>query len=379
MLARRRGFALLIVLIAAAALFAMAMHAALGARSATIEARMLLERGTTLRQARSAASLVVSALGSTPERYEKLGGGGKSSSSGPSDAPPDDDDDEPEMELPQIIKDLVGDLLKPVEEGLQEQNNSAEGSGLAGRVRRNRITAPAKLTVFPSTPIIVPARAGAPAMRVNVADAFSQVNINMASRDELIRFFVASGIDTRLAADLSAQIIDWRDEDSSPLPGGAEQSDYLVRNIACRNGPFVSTDELLYLPAMTRDVFARIRADLTAWGDGRVHVASASRAVLLALPGMDEEIVSAIMQARAEGPITQPMLERLLPIRAREAQSRLRVDPNAAVRVRVEPVDRPGPSFEGIAVLDESGAIDVLTMQPIELPEPAASIARAAP
>jgi hypothetical protein len=362
-----RSFALILVLLAAAALFAVALHVAVTARAGTVEARVLGERAAALREARSAASIVLTSLGTTPERFASQSGTKASSNDG--DSPPESDDQPEEPELPAIIKELIGKNIKDVEDQakaeLEQQDRQVQGGGISGRSTGRQARERLRFTVVPPRPVVVRVREGGVAYRISVADALSQMNINEASRDQMLAYLAAKEVPFDRASAIAAQVIDWRDEDSSAEPGGAEQAQYTPRGIACRDASMTMLEELLYLPAMTPEIFVRIRPDLTTFGDSRVHVGSASRAVLMSLPGIDIATADAIIEAREAGPITDQILDRLLPIRARDSRDKLRVDPGGVLRLRIETIDAPGPAYEGLAVLSDKGGVQALGLRAV--------------
>ncbi|HID08588.1 MAG TPA: hypothetical protein EYP10_15745, partial [Armatimonadetes bacterium] len=85
---------------------------------------------------------------------------------------------------------------------------------------------------------------------VRVEDDAGKLNINVASRDELLTFF--QGDESIVDA-----ILDWRDEDDVPNPNGAESDYYqsLPLPYQCRNAPFETIHELLLVRGMTPDLF----------------------------------------------------------------------------------------------------------------------------
>ena len=70
-------------------------------------------------------------------------------------------------------------------------------------------------------------------------DEASKLNLNTASYDMLIAL-------PGMTAELAAAIIDWRDRNDTPEPGGAESETYLGLDppYQCRNAPFTSPEEL---------------------------------------------------------------------------------------------------------------------------------------
>lgn len=374
----RRGFALMLVLLASAALFAMAIYASVLYRGATIEARAMVDRAQALREARSAASLVLRSTLTTPSAFEdqadlsadpsRPGSGNNDGSDSPEDKP----DNKPE--LPAIIREMLGEEAKKLDKDQRDGLKGAvEGGGLSGRNKKPRRQTGATLPRSPISinPTEFALRAGADIATpgssyvVTLSDAASVLNLNTVDEAQLRVYFTVSGVPEETAPALAAQIIDWRDEDSFTSPGGAEQDFYSTRGIACRNGPFAAVAELLYLPAMTRELYDQVRSDFTTFGDGKVHVGTAPRAVLASVPGLSLELADALIQLRAAQPLTDKALDEFLPISARASRERLSVEPSSIVRVRVERLAPPALSFEGLAAL-RSGRIESLNLRPID-------------
>lgn len=175
-----------------------------------------------------------------------------------------------------------------------------------------------------------------------VSDEESRLNINVAELTELTKIV---GINPNIAA----AIVDWRDEDNTVTPGGAEADYYASLNppYRPRNGPFQTVRELL----MVRDVHpdqlleqvdddqestngepitARSGAasessagsgsfreggwaslltaqssveNVDAIGNARVQVQSADEAALTGIRGITKEIAKAIIAYRQRNPI----------------------------------------------------------------------------
>ncbi|MGQ0428595.1 MAG: type II secretion system minor pseudopilin GspK [Gammaproteobacteria bacterium] len=97
------------------------------------------------------------------------------------------------------------------------------------------------------------------------------------------RLLEQAGADRRWARLLA----DWLDTDTIPgFPDGAEDSAYLSQNPPYRaaNGPITTTTEMLALPGMTLEEFARIRPYVAALPAGsRINVCTAKAPLLAAL------------------------------------------------------------------------------------------------
>jgi general secretion pathway protein K len=135
---------------------------------------------------------------------------------------------------------------------------------------------------------------------VALRDAEASLNLNLATEDELQRFFDALGLDDAASNGLAQCIADWRDADDLPHPRGAERDAYLRagRAVLPRNGPFRDVAELGDVMGVTPAILRRARPHLTVLGTGQVNLNAAARPVLLALAGMTEEAVSVLERAR---------------------------------------------------------------------------------
>lgn len=251
---RRRGFALILVLLATAGVFALALHSAVLMRAATVESRLMVERARLERGAHGAAVLAIQGLLTSPEADPALLAGA-AGSGGDRPAPPEEQPPEDTLELPPFVKELLGDRLKEAEDerdrerGPQdpELRRLGEGGGLAGRLRRRDRVTPLSILGLPPAPIDVRPADDGPLFRVSLVDATGLLNINAAEEAQLAAYLAAHAVPIDQAAALVDQIIDWRDEDTLTRPRGAEQEVYSRLGIACRNGPFGAIEELRFL------------------------------------------------------------------------------------------------------------------------------------
>ncbi|MBN1186541.1 MAG: general secretion pathway protein GspK [Bacteroidales bacterium] len=129
-----------------------------------------------------------------------------------------------------------------------------------------------------------------------------------------------------------ASILDWIDENSDISPDGAETDYYkLLENpYIAKNAPFVTLGELLFIKGVTRriyngedlnrdgflnadesDGFLKLPFDnedsmldygltdvFTVYGDGKININTASKMVISALPGLDENVAVLIERNR---------------------------------------------------------------------------------
>lgn len=360
---RRSGFALILVLIATAAVFALTMHGAVVSRTVMVESGAFVDRADAERGARSAAVLVLNGLVASTDRardddLEPLGFGQHDAAP----APPSKED----RDLPPIVKALLEAAGKQIEDEahrhLDEEDRQitavAESGGLAGRARRAGSYRVLASVGLPAAPVEVRLREDGPLYRVMITDASGLLAVNSVSERDFAAFLRAHGVEHPDDIAIAHQLLDWIDDDNFTRERGAEQPAYLVRGIICRNAPLHSLEEMLYFPGMTPEIFRRIRRDLAIAGDGRVHAGSASREVLLSIPGLTEPNVDQIIERRnRSGGLTQEVLDDILPIMAREARERLRAEPSNVLRILVEsrPISGPSRHFEGLAILDDRG------------------------
>jgi general secretion pathway protein K len=114
---------------------------------------------------------------------------------------------------------------------------------------------------------------GTSATNCGVRAESEKLNLNRARTTDLASLLVGKGgVAPGVAEAIAAAIVDWRDPDSAPLTGGAEDQYYstLTDPYRCRNGPFGLVEELLLVKGVDAAVFARIRPYVTVYGEGAV-------------------------------------------------------------------------------------------------------------
>lgn len=133
-------------------------------------------------------------------------------------------------------------------------------------------------------------------------DSRARVHLNRAGRSDLVELFTALGIGRARSQRLAAALLDWRDPDARPRPGGAEARDYaaLGRPARPRDGPLPSVEELQRIRGFGRGLYRRLLPYVTVVGDGRVNVNSAPPPVLAVLPALDLTAARTVVRARSE-------------------------------------------------------------------------------
>jgi len=153
---------------------------------------------------------------------------------------------------------------------------------------------------------------------VEIVNETGKVNLNGAGQEQLARLFEARGVGKEQAAQLALAIDHWR------KPPGSEEESYKALDDYYRgagyqpsHNRFASVEEMLLVRGMNRDIFYGtaefgrdgirtlygVGQDLTVYSQSsQVNVNYGSRAALLSVPGMTEELAESIIQERRKGP-----------------------------------------------------------------------------
>src|SRR5437660_2209474 len=140
------------------------------------------------------------------------------------------------------------------------------------------------------------------AFDVVAVDETSKIDLNSAN-DALLKGLLTTsgGLEDQMAARIVDAIADWRDPDDLKRPNGAEEADYRAANLKYgpANAPFETVGELARVLGVTADLYARIAESLTVYSrQAGINTMTASRDVLLALPGVTAEVVDDYLERR---------------------------------------------------------------------------------
>ena len=133
-------------------------------------------------------------------------------------------------------------------------------------------------------------------------DETSKIDLNSAN-DALLKGLLTTsgGLEDQMAARIVDAIADWRDPDDLKRPNGAEEADYRAANLKYgpANAPFETVGEVARVLGVTPDLYARIAESLTVYSrQAGINTMTASRDVLLALPGVTAEVVDDYLERR---------------------------------------------------------------------------------
>ncbi len=143
-------------------------------------------------------------------------------------------------------------------------------------------------------------------MQIRLLSENGKIDLNGAPEaliQGLLRTLAESGQlpDARQAERIAAAILDWRDPDKRARPGGAEDRHYKAsgRAFGSRDGAFLSVAELNQVLGVDAEAYARLAPWVTvySWAP-QVDPMTASRTVLLAVPGLDADLVDRFVAAR---------------------------------------------------------------------------------
>ena len=133
-------------------------------------------------------------------------------------------------------------------------------------------------------------------------DETAKIDLNGAGESLLRGLFAnVGGADPDTAARLADAVMDWRDPDDLKRPNGAESADYSAAGAKTgpANAPFETVGEVARVLGMTPALYARVIGSLTVHSrQPGVNPQTASREVLLALPGVQAADVDAYLTAR---------------------------------------------------------------------------------
>jgi len=163
-----------------------------------------------------------------------------------------------------------------------------------------------------------------------IADEESRLNINQATSEELTKI-------NGLTPDIIAAIVDWKDEDNTVSPGGAEAEYYMSLRppYVPRNSSFLSVGELLMVRGMSPELLLGVDTtqnggsmsgnesgssrstslepglwdnftvsgwvqNVNAQGESRINIQTADETTLISVNGITREIARAIVSYRGQ-------------------------------------------------------------------------------
>jgi general secretion pathway protein K len=157
---------------------------------------------------------------------------------------------------------------------------------------------------------------GGAILEIDVTDESGRFDINGANQDMLAAALYPLARSSATTTEWVERILDWRDNDDERRPSGAETEDYARAGLryAPRNGPFLHPLELGRVLGFPADLAYALAGRLTVFGlDGKVNPLTATREVLLMLPGVNPAEVDYALDLRRQPGIKAETVVEALP------------------------------------------------------------------
>jgi general secretion pathway protein K len=145
---------------------------------------------------------------------------------------------------------------------------------------------------------------------VRIIDESGKINLNTLTDASAIIFknlLLNNGVEETVANTIVDSVLDWKDPDDFVRLNGAESDYYmsLPSPYKAKNANFETLEELLLVKGMTPAILYGEAAKggiidfLTVHSSGsQINVSAAPKEVLMAIPGMTEEVAKAVIDAR---------------------------------------------------------------------------------
>ena len=152
-------------------------------------------------------------------------------------------------------------------------------------------------------------------MRIRLLSETGKIDINSVTQQLLHQTLLYAPLETQAQLELENAILDWRDDDETTRPFGAEKSEYKSAklNYAPRNKPFRSLEELQMVKGMNANVFEWMQNLFTVYAAGQTEVDLnlATRDVLNVLPEIDVNLLDAYFLARQQAILNHAPMPKL--------------------------------------------------------------------
>jgi general secretion pathway protein K len=139
--------------------------------------------------------------------------------------------------------------------------------------------------------------------KVKIIDETGKVDINKAETKLLNGLFESIGLEEEQAANIADAVLDWRDNDELARLNGAEESDYESEGLPYhpRNDLFQTVEELQLVLGITPEIYTKLEQLVTVYSNkSGIDPTKASRAVLMAIPDIEAEVVDTYLAERAQ-------------------------------------------------------------------------------
>lgn len=152
-------------------------------------------------------------------------------------------------------------------------------------------------------------------LEIAVSEESAKININDIAQSQTLEMLKRLGKRLQLSEEIWPAVVDWIDNDDTPLSGGAESAYYhtLKPPYSARNSKLLSVSELSLIKGFTPEIVGRLRPYLTLYSDqanmplATVNINTASKEILAALDErIDERMAEQIIERRRLQPFKDP-------------------------------------------------------------------------
>lgn len=143
-------------------------------------------------------------------------------------------------------------------------------------------------------------------VRIRMFAETGKIDINKADQNQLQSLIAYGHVEPEKQTALVSAILDWRDPDDLINVEGAEKEEYEEAKLKYqpRNKPFRSVEELQMVLGMDPSILKWIEPLITVYsGSAQVDLSQASKEVLLAIPGLDAELIDQYIELRQKSAI----------------------------------------------------------------------------
>lgn len=142
--------------------------------------------------------------------------------------------------------------------------------------------------------------------KVKIIEETGKININKVAPPLLKGLLESSGLEEEQAVKIVDAIQDWRDKDEFSRLHGAEKSEYESEGLSYypRNDMFQTVEELQLVLGVTPEIYSKLEHLVTVYNNQPgIDPTKASRKVLMAIPGIDPEVVDTYLADRKKAAV----------------------------------------------------------------------------
>lgn len=188
---------------------------------------------------------------------------------------------------------------------------------------------------------------------ISFQDESGLIDLNHAD-EKLLSGLLLRHVDSRVAQQLAARIVDWRDPDQKTRRNGAEDQAYAAAGLSYGAGdrPFTGVIELQSVIGMTPVLAAKLADYVTIYnGTSKLNILMSPRTALEAIPDVDDGLVSDVLRGRRDSANPKTLLTSM-----QRWQKYVSIKGGRTFRIRVDVADpNLPPTAAQVTVLIQKG------------------------